>query len=279
VSELREVFEMVTKQTEPDLDAWREQERRQRRKSRNRKLGALAIAAAIGIVAVVVVIRAADDGTGTQPGGQGTDTSGIPTAESIPLLPSGFVEPGRYVIASREPGLAGSYRISIEVPDGYDGYDGFFVLKRSFSTEAAVGTMAISEIYADACQWRGTALGRSAVSSGDEAAAALASQHGLRVSIPTDVAVDGYAGTYMERRVPARTDVSDCDGGEFRVYLSPGFGSRLLKPGQLQRLWILDLGGVPFVIEALLDAGTSAQVRAELLQMVESIQIDPREEG
>jgi hypothetical protein len=39
VSELREVFEMVTKQAEPDVDAWRDQERRQRRKSRNRKLG------------------------------------------------------------------------------------------------------------------------------------------------------------------------------------------------------------------------------------------------
>jgi dipeptidyl aminopeptidase/acylaminoacyl peptidase len=53
-SELREVFQMVTKQTEPEPDAWWEQERRQRRKSRNRKLSALAIAATIGIVAVVV---------------------------------------------------------------------------------------------------------------------------------------------------------------------------------------------------------------------------------
>jgi Tol biopolymer transport system component len=53
-SELREVFEMVTKQTEPEPDARWEQEQRQRRRSRNRKLGALAIATTIGIVAVVV---------------------------------------------------------------------------------------------------------------------------------------------------------------------------------------------------------------------------------
>jgi WD40-like Beta Propeller Repeat len=53
-SDLREVFEMVTKQTEPESDAWWEQQRRQRRKSSNRKLGALAIAATIGTVAVVV---------------------------------------------------------------------------------------------------------------------------------------------------------------------------------------------------------------------------------
>ena len=270
---------MTTKQIEPDVDAWREQERHQRRSSRNKKIGAFAVAAAIGLAAVFVVIRAADEGTGTQPGGHGTDTSGIPTAESIPLLTSGSVEPGRYVVASREPGLAASYRISIDVPDGYGGFDNFFVLKRTDSTEAGVGVMAISEIYADACQWRGTALGRSAVASGDQAAAALANQQGLGVSTPTDVTVDGYAGTYMQRRVPARTDVSGCDGregGEFRVYLSPGFGSRLLRAGQLQQLWILDLGGVPLVIEALTDASTSAQLRTELIKMVESIRIEPR---
>jgi Tol biopolymer transport system component len=53
--ELREVFEMTTKQVEPDVDAWREQEKHQRRSSRNKKIGAFAVAAAIGLVAVVLV--------------------------------------------------------------------------------------------------------------------------------------------------------------------------------------------------------------------------------
>ena len=83
MTELREVFEMVTKQTEPDVDAWREQERRQRRTARNRKLGALAIAAAIGLVAVVVVIRAVDERTGTQLGGQ-------PSPTGAAVLPNRF---------------------------------------------------------------------------------------------------------------------------------------------------------------------------------------------
>lgn len=54
--ELREVFEMTTRQVEPDVDAWREQERHQRRSSRNKRLGAFAVAAAIGLVAVVLVL-------------------------------------------------------------------------------------------------------------------------------------------------------------------------------------------------------------------------------
>jgi WD40-like Beta Propeller Repeat len=49
--ELREVFDMVTKQTEPDLDSWKKQEDKQRRAARNRKIGAVAVA-----VAAVVVI-------------------------------------------------------------------------------------------------------------------------------------------------------------------------------------------------------------------------------
>lgn len=80
--EMREVFEMVTKQTEPDLDAWKQQERRQRRSSRIRKVSAISIAAAIGIAAVIVVIRSAGDGTGTQPG-DGSVVQGLPRRRSI----------------------------------------------------------------------------------------------------------------------------------------------------------------------------------------------------
>jgi hypothetical protein len=62
--ELKEVFEMVTKQTEPDLGAWQDQEQRQRRASRNRKVSAYAVAAAlIGIAAIVAVNSLPDRGS------------------------------------------------------------------------------------------------------------------------------------------------------------------------------------------------------------------------
>jgi TolB protein len=54
--ELREVFEMTTKQVEPDVDAWHEQEKHQRRSSRIKRIGAVAVAAAIGLVAVGFVL-------------------------------------------------------------------------------------------------------------------------------------------------------------------------------------------------------------------------------
>jgi Tol biopolymer transport system component len=56
--DLREVFEMTAKQMgEPDVDSWREQEKRQRNANRNRKVGAFALVAAIVLVAVVWVVE------------------------------------------------------------------------------------------------------------------------------------------------------------------------------------------------------------------------------
>jgi NADH:ubiquinone oxidoreductase subunit 6 (subunit J) len=69
--DLREVFEMTTKQMgEPDVDSRREQEKRQRNASRNKKLGVFAVAAAIAVVAVAVIV-------GTW-GGQDTTTPANP---------------------------------------------------------------------------------------------------------------------------------------------------------------------------------------------------------
>lgn len=66
--ELREVFEMTTKQIEPDVDAWREQERHQRRSSRNRRNGALAVAATIGLVAAILIVTNRPGTNTTVPG-------------------------------------------------------------------------------------------------------------------------------------------------------------------------------------------------------------------
>jgi hypothetical protein len=278
MSELREVFEMVTKQTEPDVDAWREQERRQRRASRNRRLSALALVAAIGIVAVIVVIRAVDDGTGTQPGGQPTPTG----AEPIGSITSGPLDPGRYVIATDNADFNASHRITIDVPDGYEGvgFGGVLqVLKTPQSvsgSDTGVGLYDVGYAFADACDWSGTL---SPISSADELVASLAGQRGLRPSQPTDVVVSGFAGTYMELTVPAQAKLDRCSSGRMQAWALAGDGSAwiwLNNPGQHDLLWILDVDGVPLVIDAFLAAGASAQDRAELVQMVDSIQIDPR---
>ena len=112
MAELKGVFEMVTKQVEPDQDAWKEQERRKPRAARNRKVGAITLVAALvaGAVTFAVLSRPTENGTpATQPpkvslnttppiGAQIVDLNGtalqqmppdIPTITSLQLSPSG----------------------------------------------------------------------------------------------------------------------------------------------------------------------------------------------
>src|SRR5262245_8934412 len=279
-------FEMVIKQTEPDVDVWKEQQECRRRSNRNRMSGVLGLAAAIVVLAVILLVRAIgdgsetrSDGTETQPEVTPTEAAEGPAEPAIQPLPGGSLDPGRYVFTSYDPRLDASHRITMEVPDGYQGFEGWAALKAGTSQTAA-STLAIGGVYANPCRWESTLLDRSAISSTDELAAALANQKGFRVSTPTDVTVVGFAGTYVERRVLAQ-DFSECDGGQFRVYFDagrgPDGGERYLSPRGLQYLWILDIDGVPLVIEASLDEGMSPQVRDELIQTAESIRIDPIE--
>jgi Tol biopolymer transport system component len=81
--DLREVFEMTTKQMgEPDVDSWREQEKRQRNANRNKKFGAIAVAAAIVLVAVVWIVGIRE----------GEDTT-TPADESGTVAPGGVSGP------------------------------------------------------------------------------------------------------------------------------------------------------------------------------------------
>jgi Tol biopolymer transport system component len=83
MSELREVFDMVTKQTEPPGDPWRDQERRQRQAARNRRVVAIVTAAAIIAVLTAVFAVTRPEGTGSVPGanppsGRSSETSHAP---------------------------------------------------------------------------------------------------------------------------------------------------------------------------------------------------------
>ena len=272
--ELREVFEMTTKQMgEPDLDSWQEQENRQRKASRNKKIGAIAVAAVLVIAGVVVGVnaRSSDD---VRPGASGSEP---PPASSTPdhLSSSGDVEPGTYVVSAIDPAFDASYTITVTVPDGYQAFDGWGIMKDGGLEW--VSASVVGRVYADPCHWRGTATDPPTGRNFHALVAALANQQGLHASTPTDVALAGFAGKRMERTVPAGIRLADCDNGQFRFWLDTDGGERNTPfTGEHQELWVLDVDGVPLVIEAAWPLGASAQVQAELIRMVESIHIDPQ---
>lgn len=273
--EMQEVFRMATQKVRPDPGFVDRQHENQRRQTRRRKAGALALVAVLVVAGVVIgisTLRSGDEGK-VIPGSAPT-----PTATPIPSLHSGALEPGTYVISTLDPDFDASYRITMDVPDGYEGLaEGVGVAKLGRIGQMAVSAWVIGDVYADPCRWSTTLLDPPPVSSVDALVAALARQKGLRVSTPTDITVDGFAGTSMERTVPAGTTLAECDGVQFRPWLDTNGGERYLEPGQHDMLWIIDVDGVPLLIDASLgEAGTSAQDRAEHIQIAESVRIDPR---
>jgi hypothetical protein len=235
----------------------------------------VAVLVVVGVVVGISTLRSGDEGK-VIPGSVPT-----PTTTPIPSsLHSGALEPGTFVVRTLDPDFDASYRITIDVPDGYEGFaDGSGVAKLGRIGQMAVGAWVVGDVYADPCRWETTLLDPSPSSSADALVAALAGQKGLRVSTPTDITVDGFSGTSMERTVHAGINLAECDGGHFRPWLGIGGGlnERYLDSGEHVMLWIIDVDGVPLVIDASLgEAGTSAQDRAAHIQIAESVRIDPR---
>jgi hypothetical protein len=164
-----------------------------------------------------------------------------------------------------------SYRITMHLLDGYAG-EGVV-----FGTDGGQGISAwtVRNVYAEPCKWAGTLLDPPIDPSVDGLVAGLTSQKDRHATAPTDVSLSGFTGKYMELTVPARIDLADCHGGEFRTWVDPTGGPRYLEPGQRDLLWIVDVDGSRLVIDAALGPETTQQDRADRIQMVESIRIDP----
>jgi len=245
-------------------------------RSISRKAVVFAATSMIGVGALASCTSSGGDTESVGAGGVPKQDS-TPTAAPIPSQ-AGALEPGTYVIRTLDPDFDGSYRITMDVPDGYQGFpDGSGVVKIGRIGQMAAGAWVVGDVYADPCRWRSTLLDPPPGSSADALVAALAGQQGLRVSTPTDITVDGFAGTYMERTVLAGTNLADCDGVHFRPWLATDGGERYLEPGQRDRLWIIDVDGVLLVIDASLgERGTSGQDRAAHIQIAESVRIDPQ---
>jgi len=268
--EVQEVFRMATQKVRPDPGAIERQHRDQRRRVVKRKVAVFALIAALVVGGVVF-------GIGALQSGDRTVITGIdptPSATSIPSLAEGALEPGTYVFATLDPDFDASHRITIVVSDGFEA-NGGAVLKLGRVSQQGVSAWVIGDVYADPCRWSSTLLEPPPVSSVGSLVAALTGQRGVRVSTPTDITIDGYAGTHMERTVPARTNLDECNGAQFRLWLATDGGQRYVEPGQHDLLWIVDVDGVPVLFDAALGLGTSTQDRAELIQIVESVRIDP----
>ena len=125
----------------------------------------------------------------------------------------------------------------------------------------------VDTITKDDCAKRAGAVdGRASV---DDLVAFLAGQPLIDISKNTDVTLDGYRGKYLEFTRTAGE--IDCGWGGMDGWPA----SSPTASDEVDRVWILDVDGAPLVIDAFTSPLASEPVKAELRQIVESMQIEP----
>ena len=161
-----------------------------------------------------------------------------------------------------ETAADGAITFTFEVPDGWAGLppDGI-------SSSAGTGLLFQrgGDLYDDPCATDG--IPRIAVGpSVDDFTNAVATNPLLDTTTPMNVELGGYSGQYIELQVPA--DLTGC--AQFRPW-DPWYYAQ--TPGERWRLWVLDVGGVRVVVQAIDHADTTPVAEAELMAIVDSIQI------
>jgi len=128
-------------------------------------------------------------------------------------------------------------------------------------------------VYRDPCHWS-TTEPKKAADTVDELVAALSGQAKRDASAPVDIELDGHAGKSITLHVPDDAGFSECDQGTFGSWTAAGVGDPLRYsqgPGQIDKLWIVDVGGGLVIVDAGYYAGTPQAVIDELDAIAESV--------
>jgi hypothetical protein len=153
-------------------------------------------------------------------------------------------------------------------------YDNLYLSKDAAGSQAAEAMVAWTRFpdgeYARACDRTGVPL--AGATAADLAASLSRRVPGTYlVSGPRDVIVGGVAATQVELRV---WELSACGRGYFFTWRGARGGPFWGPPavGDTITAWVLDLGGRPFLIVAETHLAADAGLKAEVQQIVDSIQ-------
>jgi hypothetical protein len=239
--------------------------------------------AATASVISLVLTLAACGGSSSVPAPTAPSTvAATATSTETPVLGGGTegLEAGANVLdlVAREqvgvgPGPASLPKIELTVPEGWFNFKGISVGKGSTPPQKVfVFFWDVAQVYPTPCKWKGKPM----VDPGPDVnglASALAAQPHRNATAPTDIELGGFEGKYLELSVPSGVNFADCDEGYFESWTANGWGSDRYqqRPGQVDRLWILDVDGERLVIDASTLSDATAEDRAELERVVDSI--------
>jgi hypothetical protein len=244
----------------------------------NSMLKVAAVAVFTLAVGAVVLPRGPDIGAAPAPSASPPPSPSPLSEDWVPLtagtyVTTPFAAPGSDACLDQadclDTSIDDDVRVTFSVPDGWEGSgrDGVAWSGGPYANTAGLIFTRGASLYDDPCVNDGTPdipVGPSV----DDFANAVAGNPLLETTTPVDVSLAGYAGKYIELQVP--TDLTGCS--QFRPW-EPWYYAQ--DPGELWRLWVLDVAGLRVVVQAIDHADTSPQIQAQLQGIVDSVAIEP----
>jgi hypothetical protein len=197
------------------------------------------------------------------------------------------LEAGTYRVdlAGLAPGSDPYPTFEVTVPDGWVSSDGWAIARAVDGQDApsvAVTFWDVDQVYGHPCAWAETLTDPGPTV--DDLVTALLGVAMRNPTMPVPVNLDGRQGIYLEWSVPTdiafdeNGDFPECDPSgdghrDFRSWTGSGWASTRYHqgPGQVDRLWILDVDGERLVIDAFsMPSARETDVR-ELVDLVASI--------
>jgi len=221
--------------------------------------------------------------TGCQVGSPASETtasrSPAHAAASI-ARPSGPAETSKFVLSDPSEGWTG---ITVDVPEtGWTG--GHWAMEwgpDGFDRPLGAGIIAFVAdrkfyVFGDPCDWKSTKPETPATTV-DEIIAALAKQSSRDPSAPERITVGGYPGKEITLHVPDDARPKDCDGTTFSTLGVAGENQALFAQGrgEIDEIWIVDVGGSIVLLEGGYYADTSQQTVDELHAILNSATFEP----
>jgi len=238
--------------------------------TRNRRcvlMAAAAVVVVIGVAGIALLNNGADDD-------QTPAATTVPTVAPTTVAPTTTVATETFSFAVDS---ANDIPVTFTAPETWSRIEGWAAFSGSYLGDGSFALFdgSITNVYTDGCQW--TLLDPPVGPTVDDLVAAWADVPELAATAAVDITVDGYAGKQIEFTVPDYTP-SECREEKFGIYMLDGAvppGQWALDPGANEhwQMLVLDVDGTRLLIAASTFPNTSPEHRAELEEVLASIQI------
>ena len=214
-----------------------------------------------------------------------------PTARPYPTVVAVRVHAGKTQLIPAGPTPV---RLTVSLPGGWEGANPSMYLKRDSAGPVglSIGVYSIQHVNTYPCRWAshaytdtayprtaaGLALALSAFWGQDPNQVPFFSNASIAPisSKPRSTTIGGHSASYVEVLIPSVLDFSQCDADQLVLWESADGSVRYgLGPGEIDRLWVVDVHGAPVVIDAALPLLASPSERAELQAIIDSVVIRP----